>query len=196
MSQPQGSNSSFFLRPRDANLLPLSPPIQAEPSALALSRLPKLLRKPFKDIIPDTRLDCWTRTTHVYPGAYPRSRDGSSVDNAVLPTYPKSLNVEDVSKDIRNRNVTAQMRVEGGQVDEPQLFIAVARYFVESDSGESKFFSADEDDPITLILVHANGLHKEVRNSSVVFELEQRNYTTLTPDILFSRPGSQCWHIC
>ncbi|KAA1088914.1 hypothetical protein PGT21_012790 [Puccinia graminis f. sp. tritici] len=161
MNQPQGSNSPYFLRPRDANLLPLSPAIQAEPSALALSKLPKPLRKPFKDIIPDTRLDGWTRTIHVYPAAYPRSRDGSSVHNAVLPTYPKSLNVEEISKDIRNRNVTAQMRVEGSQVDEPQLFIAVARYFVESDSGESKNVSADEDDPITLILVHANGLHKE-----------------------------------
>jgi hypothetical protein len=57
-----------------------------------------------------------------------------------------------------------------GQVDEPQLFIAVARYFINSEFEDHRSdSSAEDEDPVTLILVHANSFHKEVRNSSSFF---------------------------
>ncbi|KAH9472047.1 hypothetical protein MJO28_002093 [Puccinia striiformis f. sp. tritici] len=160
--QPQGPRSScFHLRPRDATLLSLAPAVQAEPPALTLSKLPKPSQRPFRDIIPDARLDCWNRSTHVYPAAYPRSLSGSSVYEPVIPTYPKTRSAKAIVDEIRNQNSNAQRRLEGSHVDEPQLFIAVARYFITTELEENEDVSIDGDRPVTWILLHANGLHKE-----------------------------------
>ncbi|PLW31234.1 hypothetical protein PCANC_23133 [Puccinia coronata f. sp. avenae] len=165
MSQAQFSNSSYFSsRPREASLLPLAPVRQITPPAQALLQLPQPCPQPFKDIISDVRLDCWTRSTHVYPAAYPRSLSGSSVHDAVLPKYPKSISPVDIAQDIRARNLGAQRRMDvNGQVDEPQLFIAVARYFINSEFEDHRSASSAEDeDPVTLILVHANNMESQM----------------------------------
>ncbi|PLW43189.1 hypothetical protein PCANC_07008 [Puccinia coronata f. sp. avenae] len=138
MSQAQFSNSSYFSsRPREASLLPLAPVRQITPPAQALLQLPQ--------------------------PSYPRSLSGSSVHDAVLPKYPKSISPVDIAQDIRARNLGAQRRMDvNGQVDEPQLFIAVARYFINSEFEDHRSASSAEDeDPVTLILVHANSFHKE-----------------------------------
>ncbi|OAV99340.1 hypothetical protein PTTG_04581 [Puccinia triticina 1-1 BBBD Race 1] len=152
-------------RPNIISLLPLAPTIQAAPPDATLARIQKPAIQPFKDISTDHRLTCWTRSIHVFPAAYPRSIVGSAVHEAVLPTYLRSQDAGTIAHDIRARNVHAERRIESelGAVDnEPQLFIAAARYFNHSESVKTRENQATNgEEPITLILTHANGFHKE-----------------------------------
>ncbi|EFP83706.2 uncharacterized protein PGTG_09419 [Puccinia graminis f. sp. tritici CRL 75-36-700-3] len=150
-------------RPTIISLLPLSPAVQAAPPAATLARIGKPANQPFQDISSDLRLASWTRSIHVFPAAYPRSISGSAVHEAVLPKYPRSQDPVAIAHDIRNRNLNAEKRIESGTaIDEPQLFIAAARYYNHSQSGEDQKNNVNEGEaPITFVLTHANGFHKE-----------------------------------
>ncbi|KAI9605492.1 hypothetical protein KEM48_002110 [Puccinia striiformis f. sp. tritici PST-130] len=161
---PCFEKSRFSHRPDIISLLPLAPNVKAAPIAEVLSKIGKPIHnQPFDDICPDPRLACWNRSIHVFPAAYPRSVTGSAVREAVLPTYPHSQDRVTIAHDIRDRNAKATKRRELGQaIDEPQLFIAAARYFNTSESEKPETIrTGDEEEPITFILTHANGFHKE-----------------------------------
>ncbi|PLW09041.1 hypothetical protein PCANC_21618 [Puccinia coronata f. sp. avenae] len=158
-------------RPSILSLIPLAPIVQAAPSAEALAQIQILPNQPFIDISSDTRLASWTRSIHVFPAAFPRSISGSAVHQAVLPTYPRSLDHMSIAKDLRARLSAAEVTTEMDykNVDEPQLFIAAARYVnpaLEFDA-TGKHHSSDAEKPITLILAHANGFHKETWEPSL-----------------------------
>ncbi|OAV99345.1 hypothetical protein PTTG_04579 [Puccinia triticina 1-1 BBBD Race 1] len=149
-------------RPNVISLLPLAPTIQAAPPASTLAQIEKPANQPFIDISSDPKLACWTRSIHVFPAAYPRSIAGSAVYEAVPPTNPRSQDAARIAEDIRARNVNAERRVEtelGAATNEPQLFIAAARYF--NHSVKTRQNNVSDGEPITLVLSHANGFHKE-----------------------------------
>jgi hypothetical protein len=172
MSQRLGSH-----RPSIISLLPLSPVVQAAPPAATLARIGKPANRPFQDISSDLRLASWARSIHVFPAAYPRSISGSAVHEAVLPTYPRSQDPVKIAHDIRNRNVNAKKRIGSGTaVDEPQLFIAAARYYNHSQSGEAQNNDVgDGEAPITFVLTHANGFHKEVKSWTYFHVIQNQN---------------------
>lgn len=164
------SENQLSHRPSILSLIPLAPIVQAAPPAEALAQIQTLTSHPFTDISSDTRLACWTRSTHVFPAAFPRSISGSAVHQAVLPTYLRSLDRVAIARDIRARNMAGEMRTEVDKtVNEPQLFMTAARYVnpaFESDA-TGKHHSSDGEIPITLILTHANGFHKETWEPSL-----------------------------
>lgn len=154
-----------YIRPRFLSLLPLQSPIRAEPSRSALERIPPgVVERPFDDISSDVRLAQWSRSSHVFPAAYPRSIVGSSVPEAVPPSFPSSYDALAIADEIHTGNLRARKRLEDSVVEEPQLFVSVARYFLDSESdarNSMHHHPTSRFEPITLILAHANGFHKE-----------------------------------
>jgi len=152
----------------DTRLLPLAATSQAAPSAEALSRIETgTCCNPFADISSDSRLARWARSIHVFPAARPRSIAASAHHQPRLPDYPPSLNRSSIVQNIRAQNRLAQRRShQATPVDEPQLFIVAARYFIpaasKSDPIPGETIPNKKGEPlITFILSHANGLHKE-----------------------------------
>lgn len=115
-------------------------------------------RDPFSDLgLPDG----WKVTTHAFPAAYPRSAVGSACssvpqDDGGRPRLSKE-EAQAAGLDVLKANTTAERRERpsSSTPDEPQLWIAVNRYVRKTT------LQTRSTEPFTLILSHANGLHKE-----------------------------------
>ncbi|EGG02428.1 uncharacterized protein MELLADRAFT_110173 [Melampsora larici-populina 98AG31] len=139
------------------------------PASTTINTLPNLPprpitcsnRSPFQDLV-GTKLNQWSLSNHIFPAAYPRTLKGSSLPNQPNLSSTKLIRSED-------RNQMAHMVYEANrtsprlnhtmkvdQVDEQQLYVSVNRYFRTISTS-----STHSNQGLTLILSHANGLHKE-----------------------------------
>lgn len=130
---------------------------------------------PFMDISPS--LKDWTVQTHFFPAASPRACPESSYSahEGVTCIYrrlirsfsPHDANAREnavrTGKQFMELSQGIQRQADRDWIsqDKPNLFIAVNRYFRKRAVDTVK----EHDHPITLVLAHANGMHKEVKPS-------------------------------
>lgn len=127
--------------------LPLASVPSAQPNTVLPSR--KTAALPSQD---------WIVTQHYYPAAYPRSRVDCSTSQRPLKSYsltPQRKDAAQVAKELSDMEHTQNTAAHSRATDlqSPPLFIAVNRYTPRKPlKGKG----------LTLLLEHANGLHKEV----------------------------------
>lgn len=117
----------------------------------------------------DTTSQHWNISHHVFPAAYPRSRVGSYVRSSsqsssasTSSTNGGRLSKEELEQkvqDMRKCQYEAQLQ---GEQDEGQLWIAANCY--RPKRVKNPAVNNSRSRPVTLVLVHATGLHKEVRS--------------------------------
>lgn len=108
----------------------------------------------------------WTVTRHVFPAAYPRSRAGCYVDSAPQEEKVEAGNAARAGRDQLAAKVESMKRTQyeaplQGELEKGHLWIAANCYRRKA---ASRSPAAGQNRPATtLVLVHATGLHKEVR---------------------------------
>lgn len=132
--------------------LPLASPPLAHPNAVLPSRT--LTAFPSHD---------WIVTQHYYPAAYPRSRVACSTSQRPQKTYsltPQRKDADTVTKELSDMEQAQRSGSYSTSTDaqNPPLFIAVNRYTPRKPS---------KGKGLTLLMEHANGLHKEVHHSAI-----------------------------
>lgn len=128
---------------------------------------------PFKDLSPE--LDDWSVQTHLFPAASPRSSPDSILSNdgsldciyrRLISSFssndriPSSLADRTAKRFVELSKCAERFQVQTESattthLNPPTLFIAVNHYFRKRRRSLIK-------DPLTLVLAHANGMHKEV----------------------------------
>ncbi|KAH9814654.1 hypothetical protein DFH28DRAFT_894230 [Melampsora americana] len=163
-------------------LLPLSQSNQSRiPSRLtsALNKRPVNCpnESPFKDLIIETQSnDQWNLSNHLFPAAYPRTIKGSALSKKSNQDSFNSLSQNpsndrsEMAKRVYEANRDSQrldQTLQSDQIDERQLYISVNRYH----RNPSTSFHSQHHHGLTLILSHANGLHKETWEPMLSFLL-------------------------
>ncbi|MBW0533050.1 hypothetical protein O181_072765, partial [Austropuccinia psidii MF-1] len=141
--------------PHKKLLIPLAHPIKTSPSISSLENLAFANDKPFEDIFQHQSLTCWNRSNHIFPAAFPRTWSGSTSNPQLSASLSNLSDPKDIAFELHAQNLSAQLVIDPLNAKQPQLFISVARYYRKPQ------FITPLHHPLTLLLTHANGLHKE-----------------------------------
>lgn len=139
--------------------------------------------------LPPLNISCetskhWSVTRHVFAAAYPRSRAGCYVDGVKGAEIAEAGSASaKASREEINAKVEAMKKKQydaplQGEVESGHLWIAANCYRRKGNASQAS--AAGQSRPATtMVLVHATGLHKEVRGRNL-FSLEDTSYKVLT----------------
>lgn len=164
------STQSFEQIFQSFRLLPLLHHHSTKQSITKLPTLPLTPRpptsssteSPFKDLTQTKLNHQWNLSNHLFPAAYPRTINGSALSNKPnqqLTNLSKDGDRTEMANRVYEANrdsIRLDENTQLDQIDEKQLYISVNRYFKTL----STSFKSNKNG-LTLILSHANGLHKE-----------------------------------
>lgn len=162
-------------------LLPnqLTPVLPLEVPPRAGSQLPPL--PPTKSAKQTDKF--WHVTRHVFPAAYPRSRAGCYVARPVRENASAAgskISREEIETQVaamKTRQDTAPLQ---GEAEGGHLWIAANCYRRKLQQPSERTGSTRRRPGVTLILVHATGLHKEVgdKSENVVADVDLSVWST------------------